>query len=58
MKKYIQISKTDGKEKEITKERALEIIKMNYRNPEYVLEESERLFGSKISCSFSTIEVK
>jgi len=56
--KYIEISKEDGKEKKITKKEALEFVKRNYRNPEYVLQEAERLFGGRIGGMFSILELR
>ena len=56
--KYISISKVDGSEEIITRKKALEDIKVHYRNPEYVLEHAERLFGNRIGLTFSVIEVR
>ena len=55
--KYVRIDKENGDKEEITRKRALKILSNNYSNPEYVLQESEKLFGDRIFCDFSILEI-
>ena len=56
--KYILIDKEDWSEEETTREEALKLIAKYYRNPEYVLQEAERLFGNRINTTFTIIEIR
>ena len=57
--KYILIPKDDlDKEEEITKEEAIKLLRNSYQEPEYALENAERLFNNRISMQFNNLEIR
>ena len=55
--RYILRDKKDESERQITRKEALQLLKGNYRNPSYVLDNSDRLFNNLINLPFTEIRV-
>lgn len=56
--KYILHDKYYENEKEISKEEALKLLANCYRNPEYALDNAERLFNNHIGLRNFNLEIK
>lgn len=56
--KYFLEAKDTGKKTKITQQEALYYLTKGYKDPQYVLENADRLFGNRIALTFNYLVLK